>query len=72
MKTKYFVLVCEGGTELEKCGPYDSHKERLEAAIKIADDISQEGNLFWADVDEDCVLYVGSFAADDLKDDHEK
>jgi len=63
MKKTYYLIDVRGGVEPFTRGSYLKEKERDEAAKIIHRTKKADDSLFWADVDEDGGLVVGSYVA---------
>lgn len=63
MEKKYYLIEVEGGVEAFADGPFKTEDERDQVAKRIRTTQEEDDGLFWADVDEDGVLTVGSYTA---------
>lgn len=63
MKKTYYLLITQGGVEPSVRGPYQSEKERDNAAKQIRGKQEEDDGMFWADIDRLAGLSVGSYPA---------
>lgn len=60
--TKLYLLDVFNGIEPRVAGPYATEEVRSKAALKMRDAQDENDAIFWADVDENGNLEVGSFS----------
>ena len=63
METKYYLIEVEAGVEAFARGPFQTEAEQDDAAKQIRAAQDEDDGLFWADVDEEGALTVGSYIA---------
>jgi hypothetical protein len=63
MRKKYYLLEVEGGIEPIVRGPYQTKRERDNAARKIRRNQQEDDGLFWTEVDETGAFVAGAYAA---------
>jgi len=63
METKYYLIEVEAGVEAFARGPFQTEAEQDDAAKQSRAAQDDDDGLFWADVDEDGPLTVGSYMA---------
>ncbi len=63
MEKRYYFIEVEGAVEPVARGPFATEDQRDEAAKQIRDTQDEDDCLFWADVNEEGSLTVGSYMA---------
>ena len=63
METKYYLIEVEAGVEAFARGPFQTEAEQDDAAKQSRAAQDDDDGLFWADVDEEGALTVGSYMA---------
>jgi len=63
MEKTYYLIEVHGGVEPYTRGPFKAEEERDAAAKSIHRKQRMDDSLFWADVDEEGGLIVGSYMA---------
>ncbi len=69
MEKRYYLIEVEGAVEPYARGPFNTEDERDNAAKQIRARQDEDDCLFWADVDENGGLTVGSYMAGFFLDD---
>ena len=63
METKYYLIEVEAGVESLAGRPFQTEAEKDDAAKQSRAAQDDDDGLFWADVDEEGALTVGSYIA---------
>ena len=70
MRNIYYLIDVHGGVEPIVRGPFREQGERDDAAKMIHRSQKEDDSLFWADVDEDGGLIVGSYIANFFREEY--
>lgn len=71
MEKKYYLIEVEGAVAPYARGPFNTENEQGSAAKQIHARQDDDDCLFWADIDENGELTVGSYTAGFFLDDRE-